>query len=417
MFLEHKSFYMNTLWQYGLQVVKYVLPLLVMPYLTRVLEPTGYAVYAYVVSFMSFAQAFVDFGFNLSGTRQIAIATDAGEQERIVGSITQARLILCVLTGFGCAAIALFIPMLRENALYATLAYLAVCGKALAPDFLFQGREKMGPLTSRYLISKGLSVILTFVFVHSSSDLLWVPTLDILASIVALVWSFISAKRLFGIGIAWVPICNAVSELKRSAYYCVTNMASVALSGVTTLVIGIAISDSAQVAYWSLAMSAINAVQSLYSPIINSLYPHMIIGGDFSFAKRLVLLSVPFVLIGSIIFYVGAELIILILGGEEYLPGVDVMRLLSPIVPLSFYAMFFGWPILGAVNRVKELTKTTVVSSVFGIAGLLVAWMSGNATIGAFCIARSITEALLCGLRVHECRKALRENMSPSKCE
>ena len=63
---QHKRFYSNVVWQYGLQIVKYIFPLITLPYLTRVLLPEGYAIYAYVVSFMTFAQTFVDFGFNLS---------------------------------------------------------------------------------------------------------------------------------------------------------------------------------------------------------------------------------------------------------------------------------------------------------------------------------------------------------------
>ena len=94
---SHKSFYKNTVWQYGLQIVKYLFPLITMPYLTRVLEPEGYAVYAYVVSFMTFAQMFVDFGFNLSGTKRIAASTSTNDENRAIGAVTQARLFLCVL--------------------------------------------------------------------------------------------------------------------------------------------------------------------------------------------------------------------------------------------------------------------------------------------------------------------------------
>ena len=97
---SHGAFYKNTVWQYGLQIVKYLLPLITLPYLTRVLEPDGYAFYAYVVSFMTFAQVFIDFGFNLSGTKRIAKAHSVDEENQVVGAVTEARLVLCVLAGF-----------------------------------------------------------------------------------------------------------------------------------------------------------------------------------------------------------------------------------------------------------------------------------------------------------------------------
>ena len=405
---NHSSFYLNTLWQYGLQLIKYVMPLLTLPYLTRVLEPEGYAVYAYVVSFMTFAQTFVEFGFNLSGTKQVVEARDAIALGRITGSITQARLALCVLAGVACAIIGAFIPIMRENALYACLAYIAVCGRALAPDFLFQGKEQMAPITVRYFLSKGASTALTFVFVHSMADILWVPLLDIVASIIALVWSFSSARRMFGLRIEWVELNVYLKELARSGYYCLSNMSSTAFSGFTTLLIGVAIKDPAQISYWSLSMTAIGAVQSLYSPIINSLYPHMVVQGDFGFAKRLAVISVPFVFGGTALFFVLSEFIMFVLGGAQYLPGVYVLRLVAPVLVFSFYGMFFGWPVLGAVGRVKELTATTLVSSLASIAVLIAVTGAGMASVAVFAVVRSLTEAFMCALRLNECRKVFR---------
>lgn len=405
---QHKHFYSNVVWQYGLQIVKYIFPLITLPYLTRVLLPEGYAIYAYVVSFMTFAQTFVEFGFNLSGTKQVVEARDARALGRVTGSITQARLALCVLAGVACAIIGVFIPIMRQNALYACLAYIAVCGRALAPDFLFQGKEQMAPITVRYFLSKGTSTVLTFVFVHSMADILWVPVLDIAASAIALAWSFSAARKMFGLKIELVAPRVYLKELARSGYYCLSNMSSTAFSGFTTLLIGVAIKDPAQISYWSLSMTAIGAVQSLYSPIINSLYPHMVVQGDFGFAKRLALISVPFVCGGTVLFFVLSEFLMLVLGGAEYLPGAYVLRLVTPVLVFSFYGMFFGWPVLGAVGRVKELTATTLVSSLASIVVLVAVTAAGIASVAVFAVVRSLTEAFMCVLRLNECRKAFR---------
>lgn len=404
---NHKKFYLNTLWQYGLQIIKYILPMLVMPYLTRVLEPSGYAVYAYVLSFMSFAQAIIDFGFNLSGVKQIAAHLgNLEKQNQVVGAITQARLLLCLIAAICCAVIGSAIPIMRENALYSSLAFVAVCGRSLAPDFLFQGHEQMGPLTTRYMLSKSVFIVLVYVFIHDAADLLWVPVLDIVTSLIALTWSFAVAKRRFGVGMKFVGAPDVVKELKRSGYYCATNMASTALSGVTTLVIGVCVSNADQVAYWSVAMTAVSAIQALYSPIINSLYPHMVVGGDYRFAKKLALLSIPFICVGTAVFYLLSDFIVMVLGGIDYMDGAYVLKLLTPIIPLSFYSMFFGWPVLGAAGRVEELTRSTVVSSICGMLILGLIWLSGVGSIAEFAMARGFTEGVLCmtraakGLRV-----------------
>lgn len=399
--MSHKSFYKNTVWQYGLQIVKYLFPLITLPYLTRVLEPEGYAFYAYVVSFMSFAQVFVDFGFNLSGTKKIARAESVAEENRIVGAVEQARLVLCVIAGIAVMIIASLLPITRGNLLYVFLAFLAVCGKGLVPDFLFQGHEHMGPITTRFLVSKSVSTVLTFVFVHSMTDILWVPVLDILSNGIALVWSFAAARRQFGTGIDLVPMRVALAELKTSGLYCFSNMSAQVFSGFTTLLIGVVITDSAQISYWSLSMTAITAVQSLYSPIVNSLYPHMVNTGDYTFTRKLSLIALPAVLVGTVAFAFLSNFIMLVLGGEQYLVGSWVLVWVSPLLVFSFFGMLFGWPVLGAVGKVAEVTRATVISAVFCIVALLGVSFAGVATLRVICVIRCITEALLLGIRFY----------------
>lgn len=399
--MSHKSFYKNTVWQYGLQIVKYLFPLITLPYLTRVLEPEGYAFYAYVVSFMSFAQVFIDFGFNLSGTKKIARAESVAEENCIVGAVEQARLVLCVIAGITVMIIASLLPITRGNLLYVFLAFLAVCGKGLVPDFLFQGHEHMGPITTRFLVSKCVSTVLTFVFVHSMTDILWVPVLDILSNGIALVWSFAAARRQFGTGIDFVPMRVALAELKTSGLYCFSNMSAQVFSGFTTLLIGVVITDPAQISYWSLSMTAITAVQSLYSPIVNSLYPHMVNTGDYMFARKLSLIALPAVLVGTITFAFLSKFIMLVLGGEQYLAGSWVLVWVSPLLVLSFFGMLFGWPVLGAVGKVAEVTRATVISAVFCIVALLGVSFAGVATLRVICVIRCITEALLLGIRFY----------------
>lgn len=402
---KHGAFYRNALWQYGLQAIKYLLPLITIPYLTRVLEPDGYAVYGYVVSFMVFAQVIVDFGFNLSGTKQIAQAQSVAECNRVVGAITQARLLLCAATGCGVLIAAWLIPLLHANLAYTMLAYVAVCILSLAPDFLFQGKERMGPLTTRYFAADGTVTILIFVLIHSSADLIWIPCLNILGSSIALAWSFVSAKRLFGTTMARVSFRSSLRELRVSGLYCLSNMASATFSTFTTVLIGIVITNEATVAYWSLSMSVVAAVQALYSPIINSLYPHMVVQGDFSFAKKTALVALPVVGAATAAVALLAPLAMLLLGGPAYEGAVPILQALSPVLFFSFFAMLFGWPILGAADKVNEITLSAAFSAVFCIVSLLALVALGRFDIFLVCAVRDATEVLLCAIRLFYCRK------------
>ena len=404
--MNHGSFYRNAAWQYGLQIAKYILPFITLPYLTRVLAPEGYAVYAYVLSFMTFVQVFVDFGFNLSGTKRIVAAETTEMANREIGAVSQARLILVLIAGVVVAMLSLAIPIMRSNLMYVAIAYLAVCGRGLAPDFVFQGKENMSPITTRYLVSKGVSTALTFVVVHTPADLLWLPVLDLLASVIALVWSFASAKRLFGTTIARVSLKESLTALRESALYCASNISSAALSGFITLMIGIVITDSAQISFWSLSITVLTAVQSLYTPIMNSLYPHMVVGGDYGFARKIGLIALPFVTAATLIAFFGAEFIMLVLGGNEYVSGANVLKWLSPILLVSYYSILFGWPMLGAAGKVKEVTRSTVIAAASGVIMVLAGVGAGFGSIVMFAIVRNVSEVLMMTLRMFECYRA-----------
>lgn len=246
------------------------------------------------------------------------------------------------------------------------------------------------------------------MLVHSMDDIMWVPVLDILSNGIALAWSFAAAKRRFGTTIACVPLREALAELRTSGLYCFSNMAASVFSGFTTLLIGVVVTDAAQVAYWSLAMTAVSAVQSLYSPIVNSLYPHMVNTGDYRFARKLSLLALPAVLLGTALFCLLSNLIMLVLGGEQYLGGSWVLMWVSPLLVFSFFGMLFGWPVLGALGKVAEVTKSTVISALFCIALLLIASFAGVADLRVICIIRCATEALLFGIRFYYALPVLR---------
>lgn len=394
--MNHNSFYKNTVWQYGLQILKYLFPLLLIPYLTRILGTEVYAVYAYVYSFMGVMQTIADFGFTLSGTKKVV--ENRGDKTTLsilVGNIEAARLMLLGILLVATLVISAFIPIMAENVLYVVLALVAVGLRALLPDFLFQGYEQMGPLTTRYFASKGTQVALTFLLVHGPEDLLLVALADIIGGVIGLIWSFAASKRMFGVGIALPSFRSSLLELKDSAIYCVSNVSSSLFSGFTTIIIGLALTNRTDIAFWSLTLTTVNAVQALYTPIANSLYPHMLNNRDFGFAKKLALLAAPALAVGIAAYCMLSKSIMLVLGGSEYIGASHVMWMIAPVLPLSFYSILIGWPVLGAMGKVRELTMSTVVAGVFNVVVLLVLYAGGLATLDSICIARWMVEAVL----------------------
>lgn len=407
--VKHNTFYKNTLWQYGLQILKYLFPLLLIPYLTRILGTEGYAVYAYVLSFMGVVQTIADFGFTLSGTKKVVdLRGDTAALSRLVGAITAARLMLLCGLFFCVMVVTRFIPIMAENTVYVIWAFFATAGRTVLPDFIFQGNERMGPLTTRYFASKGVQVALTILLVRGPGDLILVAAADVLSEIVDIAWSYHAQKRMFGVGIARPTFKESFEELRVSAIYCVSNVSSSLFSGFTTVIIGLAITSKTDIAFWSLTLTTVNAVQSLYTPIANSLYPHMIKNRDFGFARKLALVALPVLVLGIVAYCALSKPIMLVLGGPEYVGGAHVMWMISPIFIFSFYGILIGWPVLGAMGHVKELTVSTLFTGVVNVVSLLALYLAGLITLDVICVARWGCDALLLLVRVFMLWRAAR---------
>ena len=74
--LKDRRLAKNILWLYALQGVNYLVPILLLPYLVRVL---GVGQYGLVAFSQAIAQYFIiatDYGFNFSATKQIALHRD-----------------------------------------------------------------------------------------------------------------------------------------------------------------------------------------------------------------------------------------------------------------------------------------------------------------------------------------------------
>lgn len=407
--MKHNTFYKNTLWQYGLQILKYLFPLLLIPYLTRILGTEGYAVYAYVLSFMGVVQTIADFGFTLSGTKKVVdLRGDTAALSRLVGAITVARLMLLCGLFFCVMVVTRFIPIMAENTVYVIWAFFATAGRTVLPDFIFQGNERMGPLTTRYFASKGVQVALTILLVRGPGDLILVAVADVLSEIVDIAWSYRAQKRMFGVGIARPTFKESFEELRVSAIYCVSNVSSSLFSGFTTVIIGLAITSKTDIAFWSLTLTTVNAVQSLYTPIANNLYPHMIKNRDFGFARKLALVALPVLVLGIVAYCALSKPIMLVLGGPEYVGGAHVMWMISPIFIFSFYGILIGWPVLGAMGHVKELTVSTLFTGIVNVVSLLALYLAGLITLDVICVARWGCDALLLLVRVFMLWRAAR---------
>ena len=399
--MSQNSVKKNMFSQYLLQFAKYVFPLITVPYLTRVLGPDVYAIRAYIMAFMTFVQVFLDFGFNARGTK--VIAENRKDKEAVCKETSIIVVLRFMLFGLGALAtfvITPFIPLMAANALYVLIAYIRTALKSSLPDFVFQGYEDMGIITHRFVVSEAVGVGLIFLLVKGPEQILLVPLIEAIVTFIASIWSWYDVIVVRDIRWRVFTHDEAKEAFKHSSIFFFSSAATTIYSSLTTLMIGIEISDPAIISYWSLSVTAIGAIQSLYTPITNSIYPHLIVTKEFSLLKKLLKIGIPVCLIGTIAFYNLADVVFSILGGSEYLSGVYVLQTLTPILFTSFIGMMVGFPVLVPMNEEKHLTMSSVIAAIFHIVGLVALSYMGVFTIVSVAILRNATEIVMTGFRL-----------------
>lgn len=399
-----KNIVKNTIMLYGLTIAKIVFPLLTLPYLTRVLTTEAYGSVAYIKTIMQYMQLTVDFGFMLSGTKDIVKAQNKNKDiGGVAGDILLARLILSIFAFVILMFMSGFIEILRLNILYTVLSYITIFISIFLFDYLFRGLEKMEVITIRFVIMRGISTFATFFMVHNDNDILWIPILDILGSLAAVIFVIRDIRKL-NVKIKFISIKNAMEKLKESAIYFASDMATTAFGALNTVLIGIYLPVS-DVAYWSICMQLIGGVQTLYSPITGGIYPEMIKSKDLKIIKKILKVFMPLIVLGSLFSFAIGRYALYIVGGVKYTEAVWLFRLLIPIWIISFPAMVIGWPTLGAIEKQSEVTKTTIISAVFQLSGLVFLVVFGQFTLYKIAILRCATELVLLIARTYYLEK------------
>ena len=396
---DTKSVANNIVMLYIMNITQLVLPLLTLPYLTRVLSVDGYGIVSYTKSIMLYATLIIEFGFLLSGTKEVVdYKNDKDKLGLIIGKVTQAKLLLSLVAFSVLLIMILFVPILHRHPIFTILSYGSPFLSIFLFDYLFRGLEKMQIITERYLISKGISTVFTFLLIKNESQLNLIPILDIIGSLVAAAWVFIEIRKL-GIRLKFDKLNNVFKSLKISFTYFLSEIATTAFSALNTFFVGLYLS-AADVAFWGVTMSLINAVQSMYSPISNGIYPRMIKTKSLKLFTKIILIFIPILILGGAITYFGASIIMTIIGGAKYMNAAVYLQESVPLLIISFFSILFGWPLLGAIGKVKETTLTTVTTAILQVVGIGILIFTHHFTIGLLIMVRTLTELFMATFRI-----------------
>ncbi len=175
---ERKIVLNNFLSLTTLQGISYILPLLVLPYLIRVIGIEKFGLIAFAQAFVQYFMILTDYGFSLSATRTIALI---GEHKKkinaLFSSVMTVKLILAAASLLILLIILSLLPRFGSDWKIYLFSFGTVIGNTLFPVWFFQGKEKMSYITLVNVLSGIIYAICIFMFIGGPQDYLLVPLL------------------------------------------------------------------------------------------------------------------------------------------------------------------------------------------------------------------------------------------------
>ena len=150
-----------------LQVANYILPLIILPFLVRVLDLENFGIVMFSQALITFIVIAVDFGFDISGTREISISNTNKERiSKVFSAIITIKILLIFLWLLILILLEECIPKLKVNSNIYYLNFGVVIGQGLFPGWFFQGIQRMKFVTIINILAKLIFTLLIFFIVN-----------------------------------------------------------------------------------------------------------------------------------------------------------------------------------------------------------------------------------------------------------
>ena len=355
-----------------LQGTNYILPLIAFPYLVRVLGVDNYGLVAFAQAVIMYFNIVVDYGFNLSATREISLNKDNIQKvSNIFNSVMVIKLIM-VLFSFSIFCILIMnIPKTNQYLDLYLMGFTMVLGQALFPVWFFQGIEKMKYITYINVVTKVLFLLALFIFVTSKNDYMYVLLINGIGLIISGLISLYIIYKNFQLKLELPSKDDLLQQLKQGWHLFIATAFGAMYRNANILVLGIFASNEV-VGYYSIAERIVKIVQSLQTPIGQALYPYLSKKlenkNSFNFHKKYLKYVLPIYAITAVLIFFLSDFIINIASGSQVPNAVIDLKILSVVIIIGGLNYYFGVLGLVAMGFQKEFSKAILWTGIFNLA-------------------------------------------------
>ncbi|WP_392347771.1 oligosaccharide flippase family protein [uncultured Polaribacter sp.] len=345
-----------------IQGTNFILPLIIFPYLVRNLGSEKYGLVMVAQSVALFLTIIVDFGFNISATREVAnLKNDKEKLSQFYWNVFSIKLVLIIITFLLLLGLIICVDKFSVDPLIYLFSFGLVLGQAIFPTWFFQGIEKMQVITIVNVAAKLFFTISLFFVVLSPADYQYVPIFNGLGFVISGLFGFVFSLQYVKFIFPKLSQVKEIIENSSSLFF--SNFAVSLYTSSNTLILGFFAGDSMAGVYASME-KLILAIKSLYSPFYQAIFPNLSTKPYDEIRSYIDKMRIPIGFLGlviSIIIFFGAKKILMFAFDDAFIVGYSaVFQILGLISILSSLNMLYVTLYYPSIKKYKIRMKILI---------------------------------------------------------
>lgn len=384
-----------------------LIPLITIPYISRVLGPDGIGINSYTSSIVSYFILLGTIGINSYGNRMIAyLRDDKIEMSKLFFSLVVLRFIIVAIS------LSIFIVFTHfygkyQNALL--MQSILLIASALDISWLFMGMEKFKKIFFRDFAVKVLSLIFVFSFVKNEGDTLIYIGILVLSQLIGNVslWPYLRKT------VCPVPIksLSITKHIKPSISFFIPQIAIQVYVILNKTMLGSIVGVGAVALYdnaykiCSIILSVVTAIGVVSLPSLTRKFSKNKSGEMNEYFKLI------FNFTCFISFPLSAGLLVVsddfssLFFGYKFDGISSVIKIMSPNIILISLGIIFG-QYFSAIDKIKNLTISVSIGAVSSV--LLNIFLINKHGVNGAAFATVVTELIVTLIQIHLMRKHIK---------
>ena len=361
--IRTKSIKKNMLMSTVLTSANFVFPLITYSYVARILSPYGTGRVAFVESIISYFSYVAILGIPAYGVVEVSkVRDDKSARSEIVQELLAINMVSTLV-----AYVFLFIAIMLVPRLYTEKQLFIIMGlsillSTIGMEWVYQALEEYSYITIRSLIFKTIAVILTFLLVKTEKDVVLYGFVHLFSNSAAFILNFIHIRKFVvfrkNIGCRWKRHLKPILTLfTASVIITIYNNFDITMIGI--------IKDANEVGLYNSALKIKTVLRALSVSMTAVLIPRIAYHLDkcekeqaLLYMKKSVNASFLLAIPAAVYVFIFPKECLLCLGGEDYIPAANTLRILGICVLPLVLTNLFGNQILIPSGKQKRYSQS-----------------------------------------------------------